>query len=568
MFLFTCHLAAVTYSIVTDVTTLIEGGSFEIPVTRSGSGLMQAGSARLTFDDVTATSSDYNKTNQPVVFNPTSDNTLYTTIPITDDQCFEGSETFRVGLDVLQPAACSGVGAGLPLVFTIVDNDSQFQWDVSTIATGSLELSESVGTYMVNIVRTGTSLSKTIAIDVDYGTTDATDFVITPEDLMVTFLPGVTSQSISITIRDDYEVEGDESFLLTLRDPDGDNCPNGNRGETYQLRGTIQDNDDEYGWEEENYSLVESDGHRQVCLIRGANADGQQTVQITSTSGTATREVDFHPLTYLTFTTSNKVCAQVQVIGDQDVEDDEKFVLSISPGQDITVGSRNSTTITIIDDDVVISWADATYEFTEGEAAVVYITKVGDIEVTANVISSTGTATSDDFDEISMNFVIPASVSTYSLNLRLTDDNIPELSEAFALSLQASTSGRVLQGVTTITILDNDGGITGTTSSPGGRDDGRLGGGAIAGIIVAILLGIVAIGIACCACSYLGLCGRLCRRQAAPAKQMVPVENYGQQQMVPLDYSYGNAFGLVSGDLNGYDSRYSGLGMGYYGNQF
>ncbi len=74
--------------------------------------------------------------------------------------------------------------------------------------------------------------------------------------------------------------------------------------------------------------------------------------------------------------------------------------------------------------------------------------------------------------------MIPASTSRYELRIPLTDDTIPESSETFALTLQASTTGHVRDGATTVTIRENDGYTpTVTTAAPGGdggNGDGKM----------------------------------------------------------------------------------------------
>ena len=88
------------------------------------------------------------------------------------------------------------------------------------------------------------------------------------------------------------------------------------------------------------------------------------STEITSIPGTARADVDYQPLTFLTFTSSDRVCAQVQVIGDDVIEEDETFVLQITPGQDITIGNPSNTTITIIDDDGKSHFLCAKFIFT------------------------------------------------------------------------------------------------------------------------------------------------------------------------------------------------------------
>ncbi len=58
------------------------------------------------------------------------------------------------------------------------------------------------------------------------------------------------SQPVTITVIDDSDIEDDEEFTLTLRDPldpeEPYNCPNGNLGKDFQLHVIIKDNDGEF----------------------------------------------------------------------------------------------------------------------------------------------------------------------------------------------------------------------------------------------------------------------------------------------------------------------------------
>ena len=71
-------------------------------------------------------------------------------------------------------------------------------------------------------------------------TAEANDYSITPAD-EVTFVAPSSVGSITFTVADDTEVEGDEILTLTLSDP---TCPNnGNLGENFLLTVRIVDND-------------------------------------------------------------------------------------------------------------------------------------------------------------------------------------------------------------------------------------------------------------------------------------------------------------------------------------
>ncbi len=61
---------------------------------------------------------------------------------------------------------------------------------------------------------------------------------------MVTFAAGESRQYLTLSVADDTVVENaDKTLFLTIVDPNGADCPNGNRGDPYLLAVTLQDND-------------------------------------------------------------------------------------------------------------------------------------------------------------------------------------------------------------------------------------------------------------------------------------------------------------------------------------
>jgi len=75
----------------------------------------------------------------------------------------------------------------------------------------------------IDVQLTGGNPGTTVTVDyvVTDITTDSSDYSTYPADGTLTFLPGVTSQTISITIGADMDPEGDEQFKVSLSDLDG-----------------------------------------------------------------------------------------------------------------------------------------------------------------------------------------------------------------------------------------------------------------------------------------------------------------------------------------------------------
>lgn len=115
------------------------------------------------------------------------------------------------------------VGAGTSAAnFTVVAPEPEPQ-QPGTLGfnTDSYTVAESGGTAAITIIRTGGADGTVTArfTAANGSATAQADF--TARDSVVTFGPGITSQSVTITIHEDTEVEGDETVSLYLQEPSG-----------------------------------------------------------------------------------------------------------------------------------------------------------------------------------------------------------------------------------------------------------------------------------------------------------------------------------------------------------
>ncbi len=151
----------------------------------------------------------------------TSDKTL--TVTITDDTLSENNETFTVTLSEL----VSGLSVDTATV-TIIDNDDD-NGQVGSPQITSSTINETAGTVTVTVSRVGGSNG---ALTVNYATadgtaTDGSDYVGATGTL--TWADGDSSdKTFTVTISDDSQSEGNETFIVNLTDPvSGENLDNG-----------------------------------------------------------------------------------------------------------------------------------------------------------------------------------------------------------------------------------------------------------------------------------------------------------------------------------------------------
>ena len=159
----------------------------------------------------------------------------FITVPIVNDVALEPSETFSVRL--LNASAGATIISPSNAVVTILEDDANVSFAVPT-----LSIAESGGTAFFPIVRAGdtSSIVTVEVISVDGTATAGIDYIgltntvltltnivgnvtnITVTNLagfLVTFLPGETTQLITVPILDDMLIEGAETFSLRLINP-------------------------------------------------------------------------------------------------------------------------------------------------------------------------------------------------------------------------------------------------------------------------------------------------------------------------------------------------------------
>ena len=135
-------------------------------------------------------------------------------IPITDDSISEEDETFTITLSDISGAVFAS-GTEHSETITIIDDDSI----TLSISTTDFSVFENVGTngFVVNV---GLSESTNLDVTLDYDLTDltATEGMDYLEDTnrSVSIPSGTTKSSFSIQILDDLELEGTQSFSLTI----------------------------------------------------------------------------------------------------------------------------------------------------------------------------------------------------------------------------------------------------------------------------------------------------------------------------------------------------------------
>jgi len=210
-------------------------------------------------------------------------------------------------------------------------------------------------------------------------------------------------------------------------------------------------------------------------VTKTGTATGSCNVSYGTANGTALSTSDYTTTTgTLTFTsaqTSQTVSVPTTSDTIAETPTAETFTMSLSsPTGGATLGTPNSATATINDDDVAPTCSGVTFTIasnaavTEGTASVFTVTKTGTATGSCNVSYATanGTATAPgDYTSTSGTLTFTSAQTSQTVSVPTTPDTVAETptAETFAMSLSSPTGGATLgtPNSATATINDDDG---------------------------------------------------------------------------------------------------------------
>lgn len=197
-----------TFAISDPAPVTEAAGTVSVVVTLSAASAAQTSVALATSDGSATAGSDYTATNQ-VLFFPAGITQIPLDIPILDDGAFEPAETFTVTL-----TSPSGAGLGTAVAtVTVIDDDpapSEF-----SVPSGPQVVAETAPSVTVVVSRTNAEGASSIGYTtVSAGAVADEDFVATSGTLE--FAAGETSKPVTVTLLDDLQPEGNQSFAVRL----------------------------------------------------------------------------------------------------------------------------------------------------------------------------------------------------------------------------------------------------------------------------------------------------------------------------------------------------------------
>ncbi len=431
-----------------------EGSNAVITLTRVGNTNTTFAATLLTAYTGNATNTDFTAVNTNLTF-ATGQMTLNYSIALAKDAVVDTNETFAVQI----VTADAGFDAVAPTnaVVTITDNTGTLQ-----LLSAAVSVVESATNVTLTVTRTGAT---NVTLSVDYVTADGTatnglDYTGVTNTL--NFAAGDKSKTISIPLLNDTDIEGNETFTVTLSNPSGAVLGTNTVGSV-----TILDNDSVIQLSTNALTVAESAGKLNVNVTRTGGLAAAATVHYATTNDTATAGSDYTALFgTLTFAAgeTNKVLV-LTILNDTAYETNESFGLVLSaPTGEATLGSNTAVTVTITDNDSSFAWeTNAVTVAEDGGTVTLTVNRTGTLTLTNTLAYAIkpGSATTSDYTGTNGVLTFAPGDTNKTITIAIVNDSVVETNETFSVLLSAPTGGAILTGTNTayVTIIDNDIGI-------------------------------------------------------------------------------------------------------------
>ncbi|TQV89522.1 Calx-beta domain-containing protein [Aliikangiella coralliicola] len=342
------------------------------------------------------------------------------------------------------------------------------------LSVSEYSVDENAGTLEVTVNRSGGDYGE---LQVDYALQDASATANVDYEYQagtLTFINGEISKTITISIVDDADYEGDEAFTIQLSNLVGD----GTIGSLSMAMIVIAEDEaippaGEIGFEQVAKSVNENDTNVTLNVIRTGGSFGELGVSYNTTDASAIAGTDYVALSgNLTFAdgeTSQSI--SITLVNDDVYESDEQFAVQLSNLTGDGVLDSQAATITIVDDEPtpdsgIFVFENATFYVDENAASIeIDVVRVdGDFGEATVEITSVGqnsaeaTATEgEDYERVSQTLSFADGETSKSVTLIINDDANYEGDEYFILDLtNAVGAGIGPQSSTDIFIREDD----------------------------------------------------------------------------------------------------------------
>jgi hypothetical protein len=402
---------------------------------------------------------DYTGTAGTVTFTGTQ--TMKTvSIPLTKDNIAEGPEHFLFNLGT--PSAGT---LGSPSVARVNINDID-KGGVVTLSASSYSVSEGAGNISITVKRTGgTAANVSVRLTTSRGTaSDGVDY----GDVNTTVVFGLneTMKNVVIPIFQDTDAEGNETFNVTLSNPQG----GATLGSPSTAVVTIVDDESAITFAQAAFSAKEGTSGR-IAVTRSGALKTPAVVTYNISSITALPGVDFSgPVSgSLSFAPNvTQLFLMIPTIDNKIVDGNRSLTVTLSnPTGGAQLASPSTATFTIVDDDQagVFRMGAGGYAVKEGGSVMVDILRLpatgnsGPLgaNISINFATSSGNASAGtDFVHTSGTVVFGALETKRSVPIQTLPDTIVDPNKSFVFTLSSPGGGATLGAPSTANILIQD----------------------------------------------------------------------------------------------------------------
>lgn len=446
-------------TISVDDVSIAEGNSgtkaLTFTVSLSAASGLPASVTVNTADDTALAGSDYTAISNQLVSFSAGQTSKTVSVTISGDTTYESDEGFFLNLSGASGATIAdqqGIG-------TITNDDAVSAISIDDVSIVEGNSGTKTASFTVSL-SAPSSLTTTVLVNTadNTATTADSDYVAISNQL-VTFNPGQTSKTISVTINGDATAEQHESFFVNLTSPTNATIGDG------QGIGTIQD-DDSLAVSIDDVTITEGNsGTKSAVFTLTLNAVSAltTTVRVDTANSTATAGSDFTAITNQTVTfnpgdTSKTV--SVTISGDTLFELNETFFVNLTNATNMVIGdaqgvgtiSNDDTAPTFSIDDVTLSEGDsgtknATFTITLSKAS------GASTSVTVDTADGSATAGSDYTAIVGQNITFAAGETSKTISVVIAGDTSPETNETFFVNLTNASNATIsdAQGLGTIT---------------------------------------------------------------------------------------------------------------------
>ena len=273
-------------------------------------------------------------------------------------------------------------------------------------------------------------------------------------------------REIDPLIVDDDEAEGDETFTLTLVDPQG--CAEIGARNTATV--TILASDPPSGqvsFTSERYEFAENAGEALIEVERQGGQSGIIGINVASIDGTAVAGQHYAAVTeFIAFQDQEATAKALRIplIDNAELDGDREFTVTLAAEDPDEQGTPAATVVVIRDDDGpdnTVSFSTGTLEIGEqdGMLGVTIARDSGDGAAGVRVVSSDGSAIAgEDYMAVDVRLEFSDGELEQTLSVSILDDALQEGDHTFRLELAEPTGGLVVGAprIVTVSIVDDE----------------------------------------------------------------------------------------------------------------